>query len=58
MEPAELEERLKTLHAETLEFTHPTTGEALRTTAPVPADMQQLLRALREDARAASDAAR
>ena len=50
--------RRQALHAETLEFTHPTTGEALRTTAPVPADMQQLLRALREDARAASDAAR
>jgi 23S rRNA pseudouridine1911/1915/1917 synthase len=50
--------RRQALHAETLEFTHPATGEPLRCSAPVPADMQQLLRVLREDARAASDAGR
>jgi 23S rRNA pseudouridine1911/1915/1917 synthase len=50
--------RRQALHAETLEFTHPTTGEPLRTTAPVPADMQHLLHALHEDARAAANAGR
>ena len=39
------------LHAEVLEFTHPVTGEPVRTQAEVPADMQALLRALRDDAR-------
>ncbi|MBP3984535.1 23S rRNA pseudouridine(1911/1915/1917) synthase RluD [Pseudoxanthomonas helianthi] len=37
------------LHAETLEFSHPSTGEPLRVSAPVPADMQELMRLLRED---------
>jgi 23S rRNA pseudouridine1911/1915/1917 synthase len=37
------------LHAETLEFIHPLTGEPLRCSAPVPADMQELMRLLRED---------
>ncbi|KIP86525.1 MULTISPECIES: 23S rRNA pseudouridine(1911/1915/1917) synthase RluD [unclassified Stenotrophomonas] len=37
------------LHAETLEFVHPITGETVRNTAPAPADMLQLLKALRED---------
>jgi len=37
------------LHAETLEFTHPITGEAIRNSAPVPADMLALMKALRED---------
>ena len=37
------------LHAETLEFAHPASGEPVRVVAPVPADMQDLLRALRED---------
>ncbi|WP_182656887.1 23S rRNA pseudouridine(1911/1915/1917) synthase RluD [Stenotrophomonas lacuserhaii] len=37
------------LHAETLEFVHPVTGEMVRNTAPAPADMLQLLKALRED---------
>jgi 23S rRNA pseudouridine1911/1915/1917 synthase len=50
--------RRQALHAETLEFTHPATGEALRTTAPVPADMQRLLRVLRDDAHAATHAGR
>ena len=38
------------LHAETLEFSHPASGQPVRCSAPVPADMQQLLRVLREDA--------
>jgi 23S rRNA pseudouridine1911/1915/1917 synthase len=50
--------RRQALHAETLEFTHPTTGEPLRSTAPVPADMRRLLHVLREDARAAAQAGR
>src|SRR5690606_7947209 len=40
------------LHAESLEFAHPVSGEPVRCEAPVPADMQALLRALREDTRA------
>ena len=40
------------LHAETLEFIHPVSGEPLRVSAPVPADMLQLLQALRDDSRA------
>ncbi len=31
------------LHAEELGFTHPSTGEAVRFSAPLPADLQQLL---------------
>ena len=50
--------RRQALHAEVLEFTHPTTGEPVRCAAPVPEDMQRLMRALREDARAAAEAAR
>jgi 23S rRNA pseudouridine1911/1915/1917 synthase len=46
------------LHAEVLEFAHPLSGEPVRCTAPVPEDMQQLLRVLRADARAAAEAAR
>ena len=41
--------RRQALHAETLEFAHPATGEPVRCTAPVPDDMQALLRALRQD---------
>ncbi len=37
------------LHAETLEFVHPATGEPLRISAPLPGDMLALLRALHED---------
>ncbi len=37
------------LHAETLEFQHPASGETISNTAPVPADLQALLLALRED---------
>jgi 23S rRNA pseudouridine1911/1915/1917 synthase len=50
--------RRQALHAEVLEFIHPITGEPLRCSAPVPADMQQLLRALREDARAHAEGGR
>jgi 23S rRNA pseudouridine1911/1915/1917 synthase len=39
------------LHAETLEFTHPVTGEPIRNSAPPPADMLALMHALREDSR-------
>jgi len=40
------------LHAETLEFKHPATGEPLRVSAPIPADMLNLLAALRSDGEA------
>ena len=46
------------LHAETLEFAHPENGEPVRCTAPVPEDMQALMRVLREDAAAHAEAAR
>ena len=44
--------RRQALHAESLAFVHPATGEPVRCEAPVPDDMQALLRALRDDARA------
>jgi 23S rRNA pseudouridine1911/1915/1917 synthase len=44
--------RRQALHAETLEFIHPISGEPLRSSAPVPADMQALMRLLREDSAA------
>ncbi|WP_372018700.1 23S rRNA pseudouridine(1911/1915/1917) synthase RluD [Pseudoxanthomonas sp. 10H] len=44
--------RRQALHAETLEFAHPVHGERVRVSAPVPADMVDLLRVLREDTRA------
>jgi len=43
------------LHAETLEFAHPVTGEPVRCTAPVPDDLVQLVRALRDDTAAAAE---
>lgn len=46
------------LHAETLEFAHPSSGEPVRCTAPVPADMLQLMQVLREDATAHAEVAR
>ena len=46
------------LHAETLEFVHPTSGEPVRCSAPVPADKHRLLAVLRADAKAAAEAAR
>jgi 23S rRNA pseudouridine1911/1915/1917 synthase len=39
------------LHAGTLGLVHPDSGEAMHWEAPLPADMQQLLEALRDDAR-------
>ena len=44
--------RRQALHAEALEFSHPASGEPLRVSAPLPADMLELLRLLREDAAA------
>lgn len=46
------------LHAETLEFVHPISGEPVRCTAPVPADMQALIAELRADTKAAVEKAR
>jgi len=46
------------LHAETLEFAHPASGEPVRVAAPVPADLQELLRVLREDTAARNAAGR
>ncbi len=40
------------LHAEILEFKHPVSGEPVRVSAPVPADMLNLLAALRADGEA------
>jgi len=45
------------LHAQRLTLTHPATGRPLRFEAPLPADFQVLLAALREDAGAARGAA-
>ena len=44
--------RRQALHAETLEFRHPGSGEPVRVSAPVPADMLNLLAALRSDGEA------
>jgi 23S rRNA pseudouridine1911/1915/1917 synthase len=41
--------RRQALHAERLEFVHPATGEPVAFEAPLPADMQALLAALRDD---------
>lgn len=46
------------LHAETLEFVHPISGEPVRCTAPVPADMLHLIAELRADSQAAAAKAR
>jgi 23S rRNA pseudouridine1911/1915/1917 synthase len=46
------------LHAETLEFVHPVSGEPVRCTAPVPADLRRLVEALRTDAREHEERAR
>ncbi len=43
------------LHAETLEFAHPVTGEPVRCTAPVPEDLRQLIRVLHDDTAAAAE---
>ena len=44
--------RRQALHAERLEFTHPVDGRTISTQAPVPADMQALIAALRADTEA------
>jgi len=41
--------RRQALHAQTLEFAHPADGRAIRVEAELPADMQALLAALRND---------
>ena len=46
--------RRQALHAETLEFQHPISGEPVRCTAPVPHDMLHLIKALHDDAVAAA----
>lgn len=43
------------LHAETLEFVHPVTGEPVRCTAPVPDDLRELIRVLHDDTVAAAE---
>ncbi|MGY0560204.1 23S rRNA pseudouridine(1911/1915/1917) synthase RluD [Luteimonas sp. A277] len=48
--------RRQALHAETLEFTHPVSGEPVRATAPVPDDLLALIKLLREDTAANPDA--
>ena len=39
----------QSLHAEVLEFAHPITGQPIRAEAPIPDDMQALMKVLRED---------
>ncbi|WP_115530963.1 23S rRNA pseudouridine(1911/1915/1917) synthase RluD [Xanthomonas campestris] len=46
------------LHAETLEFLPPVSGEPVRASAPVPEDLQRLMNALREDSARAAELAR
>lgn len=46
------------LHAETLEFVHPVSSEPVRCSAPMPADMQVLVKALQDDSRAAAERGR
>jgi 23S rRNA pseudouridine1911/1915/1917 synthase len=43
------------LHAETLEFVHPVSGEPVRCSAPMPADLLALVRALQDDTREAAE---
>ena len=50
--------RRQALHAETLEFAHPVSGEPIRCSAPMPADMQALVKVLHDDAKAAAAAGR
>ena len=47
--------RRQALHAESLRFAHPATGEPVHCEAPAPPDLQALLRALRDDARVAAE---
>lgn len=50
--------RRQALHAEILEFAHPVSGEPVRCTAPVPADMRALIKTLHDDTVAAAEKAR
>ncbi|MFC3714923.1 23S rRNA pseudouridine(1911/1915/1917) synthase RluD [Luteimonas soli] len=50
--------RRQALHAEVLEFVHPLSGQPLRCSAPVPEDMLELMRLLREDNAAQAGAGR
>lgn len=50
--------RRQALHAEVLEFLHPVSGQPVRCEAPLPADMQELLVLLREDAATQAGAGR
>jgi 23S rRNA pseudouridine1911/1915/1917 synthase len=50
--------RRQALHAETLEFAHPVSGEPVRCTAPVPDDMRALVKVLHDDTAAAKAAGR
>lgn len=43
------------LHAETLEFAHPVTGEPVRCTAPIPDDLRDLIRVLHDDTAIAAE---
>ncbi len=43
--------RGQALHSMTISFTHPTTGAPMRFAAPLPADMEEILRALRARAK-------
>jgi 23S rRNA pseudouridine1911/1915/1917 synthase len=45
--------RRQALHAETLEFAHPVSGEPVRCTAPMPDDMRALVKVLHDDTAAA-----
>lgn len=47
--------RRQALHAEKLEFEHPVSGNTVSVSAEAPADLQQLLKALREDTAAHKD---
>ena len=50
--------RRQALHAEILEFAHPVSGEPVRCTAPLPADMRALIKTLHDDTVAAAEKAR
>ncbi|MCC7096862.1 MAG: 23S rRNA pseudouridine(1911/1915/1917) synthase RluD [Thermomonas sp.] len=50
--------RRQALHAEVLEFLHPVSGQPVRCEAPLPADMQELLVLLRDDAATQAEARR
>ena len=41
--------RGQALHSHTLSLTHPTTGERMNFTAPIPEDMEKILQALRQE---------